>query len=118
MRGSAVNLQAALMVSSTPFSPTEEADWNASERTLLQGNPKSGVGSKNETLRKNLVPGINCILLAVFCHSDHHTQCYACGVDSHVACLVSTFFFSWCDRVHLGMVIPLGKLAVGSYRPV
>ena len=36
MRGSAVNLQAALMVSSTPFSPTEEADWNASERTLLQ----------------------------------------------------------------------------------
>ena len=35
-----------------------------------------------------------------------------------VACLVSTFFFSWCDRVHLGMVIPLGKLAVGSYRPV
>ena len=83
MRGSAVNLQAALMVSSTPFSPTEEADWNASERTLLQGNPKSGVGSKNETLRKNLVPGINCILLAVFCHSDHHIQCYACGVDSH-----------------------------------
>ena len=35
-----------------------------------------------------------------------------------VACLVSTFFFSWCDRVHLGMVIPLGKLALGSYRPV
>ena len=35
-----------------------------------------------------------------------------------VACIVSTFFFSWCDRVHLGMVIPLGKLAVESYRPV
>lgn len=50
MRGSAVNLQAVLMASSTPFSATEEADWNASERTLLQGNPKSAAGSKNEPI--------------------------------------------------------------------